>query len=144
MKLQFKEFLHRMEDSEAFSTKETSAGILTIQQTERNALRKEGLAALKSDLESLYGDEFDIVETKEGIVVVAEGEDYTFSWEIKCTIKSLDYDPFIEANNFADLEAMKAQKKAVREAEAAEKLEKKKEKQRAKALETLRKLEAEE
>jgi hypothetical protein len=49
----------------------------------------------------IYGDEFDIVETKEGIVIVAENQadDWTFSWELKSTIKALNFDPFLEAGN---------------------------------------------
>ena len=109
-------------------TNTTANGMVTIQQTQRNQLRKEGLQAFKQDLINWYGNEgFDVVETKEGIVIVAEaaadddgdGGDggYTFSWEIKPTIKNLDYDPFIEANNFEEDKANKAQKKARQQAE---------------------------
>lgn len=65
-------------------------------------MRKKGVAALKADLEQIYGSDFDILETKEGLVIAAENEpgDFTFSWELKNTIKSIDYDPFIEANNY--------------------------------------------
>ena len=43
----------------------------------------------------MYGEDFDILETKEGIVIAAENEpgEFTFSWELKSTIKSIDYDP---------------------------------------------------
>ena len=108
-------------------TNTTANGMVTIQQTQRNQLRKEGLQAFKQDLIDWYGNEgFDVVETKEGIVIVAEaaanddGDNdggYTFSWEIKPTIKNLDYDPFIEANNFEEDKANKAQKKARQQAE---------------------------
>ena len=91
-------------------TNTTANGMVTIQQTQRNQLRKEGLQAFKQDLIDWYGSEgFDVVETKEGIVIVAEAAarndddgdgGYTFSWEIKPTIKNLDYDHFIESNNF--------------------------------------------
>lgn len=55
-------------------TNTTSKGETTIQQTPRNELRREGLNALKQDLINLYGDDFDVVETKEGIIIVAENE----------------------------------------------------------------------
>ena len=49
-KLRFKEFLHQVEKTH-FNTKTTVAGKNTIQQTTRNVLRKDGLAALKADLQ---------------------------------------------------------------------------------------------
>lgn len=72
----------------------------------------------------MYGKDFDIVETKEGIVIVAENEpgNFTFSWELKSTIKSLDYDPFMEANNFDEEQASKAERKMRREQEKAAKI----------------------
>ena len=80
----------------------TATGTVTIQQSTRNALRKKGVEALKHDLELMYGEDFDILETKEGIVIAVENDpsEFTFSWELKSTIKSVDYDPFIEANNY--------------------------------------------
>ena len=68
-----------------------------------------------------YGGEFDIVETKDGIVIVAENEpnDYTFSWELKSTIKSIDYDPFIEASAFEEDMADKDARRQAREAQKA-------------------------
>ena len=128
------EFLRMVEETE-YETNTTATGALTIQQSARNELRKIGVAALKADLEWLYGDEFDVVETKEGIVLVAENEpgDFTFSWELKNTIKSLDYDPFIQASNYEEAVAEKAEKKARVEAEKAERAQKLEEK-RAKKL----------
>lgn len=130
----FSEFLRMVEKTE-YDTNTTATGALTIQQSARNELRKVGVAALKADLEWLYGDEFDVVETKEGIVLVAENEpgDFTFSWELKNTIKSLDYDPFIQASNYEEAVAEKAEKKAKVEAEKAERAQKLEEK-RAKKL----------
>lgn len=130
----FSEFLRMVEETE-YATNTTATGALTIQQSTRNELRKVGVAALKADLEWLYGDEFDVVETKEGIVLVAENEpgDFTFSWELKNTIKSLDYDPFIQASNYEEAVAEKAEKKAKVEAEKAERAQKLEEK-RAKKL----------
>ena len=130
----FSEFLRMVEETE-YETNTTATGALTIQQSARNELRKIGVAALKADLEWLYGEEFDVVETKEGIVLVAENKpgDFTFSWELKNTIKSLDYDPFIEASNYEEAVAEKAEKKARVEAEKAERAQKLEEK-RAKKL----------
>lgn len=123
MELKFKHFLHDIE-SRKFDTITTASGSQIIQQTTRNELRKEGLAALKWDLQRLYGDDFDIVETKEGLVIVSENApgDFTFSWEIKNTIKSIDYDPFIEAGKYE--EALAAKVEAKREREAAKLAEK--------------------
>lgn len=120
----FKDFLKMVEETE-FDTNTTATGAYTIQQSQRNLLRKEGVAAFKEDLQWLYGDDFDVVETKDGIVVVAENEpgDFTFSWEIKTTIKSIDYDPFVEAGNFEDEVQEKEQKKLQRELAKAKKAE---------------------
>ena len=122
MELKFKQFLHDIENRE-FDIITTDSGSEIIQQTTRNELRKEGLAALKWDLQQLYGDDFDIVETKEGLVIVSENlpGDFTFSWEIKNTIKSIDYDPFLEAGKYEDAlaakEAAKAERAAKKDAE---------------------------
>lgn len=120
---QFADFLSEVEETE-FDTNTTATGTLTIQQSQRNQLRKEGIAAFKADLEWLYGDLFDVVETKDGIVIVAENEpgDFTFSWEVKTTIKAIDYDPFIEASAFEESEAQTASKKAQREKDKEDKI----------------------
>lgn len=117
----FGAFLRNVEATD-YATNTTTTGALTIQQSLRNSLRKEGVAALKADLQWLYGEEFDIVETKDGIVIAAENEpgNFTFSWELKSTIKSLDYDPFIQASNFEEAQAEKREKKARIEAEKIE------------------------
>ena len=132
--LEFGKFLHSIETAE-FDTNTTATGAVTIQQTPRNQIRRQGLDALKHDLNLMYGEEFDIVETKEGLVLVAENEpgDFTFSWELKSTIKSLDYDPFIEASNYEDDVAAKAAKKEARDAEKVAK-QKLLEEKRAKKL----------
>lgn len=120
---QFADFLSEVEETE-FDTNTTATGTLTIQQSQRNQLRKEGIAAFKADLEWLYGDLFDVVETKDGIIIVAENEpgDFTFSWEVKTTIKAIDYDPFIEASAFEESEAQTASKKAQREKDKEDKI----------------------
>ena len=122
--LAFKDFLHKLEN-EPLEVKEKTNGTATIQQTTRNQLREEGVAALLDDLTNLYGDEFDIVETADGICFVAENEesDITITWELKSTIKSIDYDPFVEANRYDEMCAEKAAKKEARNKEKAEKEE---------------------
>lgn len=122
-KPQFIDFLKSVEQTE-FEVNTTATGASTIQQSRRNSLRKEGVAALKADLEWLYGKDFDIVETKDGLVIVAENEpgDFTFSWEIKSTIKSIDYDPFLEASAYEEEEMAKSEKKALKEKEKQIKL----------------------
>lgn len=72
------------------------------------------------------------METKEGLVVVAENNDFTFSWELKNTIKSTDYDPFIEANLYEESLAEKEQKKLRAEQEKAAKVEAVEKKRQAK------------
>ena len=132
--LQFGKFLEEV-TTKSFETNTTATGTVTIQQSARNSLRKQGVEALKHDLELMYGEQFDILETKEGIIIAAENEpgEFTFSWELKSTIKSIDYDPFIEANNFDEEVAMKEEKKLRREQEKATKLKMLEEK-RAKKL----------
>ena len=60
-----------------------------------------------------------MAETKDGIVLIIENNpgNFTITWELKSTIKSLDYDPFVEANSFDESNAIKARKKAAREKE---------------------------
>ena len=92
----------------------------------------------------MYGDELDILVTKEGIVFVIENEatGYTISWELKNTIKALDYDPFEAANTYDDEVAEKAAKAAAREASIAAKATLMAEK-RAKVINRLKAKEAE-
>lgn len=132
--LWFNKFLDEVSQTE-FETNTTATGTVTIQQSARNALRKKGVEALKHDLELMYGANFDVLETKEGIVIVAENDpgEFTFSWELKSTIKSIDYDPFIEANNYDEEVANKAEKKLRKEQEKAAKVKALEEK-RAKKL----------
>lgn len=122
-KLQFNKFLAAVAETD-FETNTTATGTVTIQQSARNKLRREGVEALKHDLELMYGEEFDILETKEGLVIAAENDpgEFTFSWELKSTIKSIDYDPFIEANNYDEEVASKAEKKLRKEQEKAQKI----------------------
>ena len=125
----FSTFLRSIEMT-PFETNKTSTGVITIQQSVRNELRRKGLEALVDDLTALYGDEFDVVETKDGIIIVAENEPngFTFSWELKSTIKSVDFDPFIAASAWDKEKELKEEKKKNREEAKrlkAEELEKK-------------------
>lgn len=106
-------------------------------------MRKEGVEALKHDLELMYKDVADILETKEGIIIAIENEpvDFTFSWELKSTIKSIDYDPFIEANNYDEEVANKMEKKMRKEQEKAVKIKQLEEKRAKKLAEIERKKE---
>lgn len=139
---QFKQFLKEVSETD-FETNTTATGTVTIQQSARNALRKRGVEAFKADLVEIYGDEFDVLETKDGLVLVAENEpgEWTFSWELKSTIKSLDYDPFIEANNYDEEVASKQEKKLRREQEKEAKLKLLEEKRAKKLAEIERKRE---
>lgn len=130
MTSKFAEFLKKVEES-TYPTNTTSTGSNTIQQSIRNELRKEGVAALKEDLIWLL-EGFDIVETKEGLVIVAENSDFTFSWELKNTIKSTDYDPFIEASLYEESLAEKENKKLKQEQERQAKIEAVEKKRQAK------------
>ena len=134
--LAFKDFLHKLEQL-PLEVKEKTNGTATIQQTTRTILREEGVAALLADLTALYGDEFDIVETADGIDFVAENEasDITITWELKSTIKSIDYDPFLEADRYDEMKAEKQAKKDAREKEKLQKEELVKERRLAKLAE---------
>lgn len=144
METKFGQFLKEVEHIE-FDTNTTSTGTYTIQQSQRNALRKQGLAALLADLQEWYGDDFDIVETKDGIIIVAENEpcDVTVSWEIKTTIKSLDFDPFIEASSYESLVAEKEEKKRQKDIERKKKEEETARKREKKLAELAKKKEVE-
>ncbi len=74
----FTQFLQEVEQSE-LATNITTTGITTIQQSLRNGLRRQGVKALLEDLLAVYGDHFDIVETKDGIVIVAYNEPGDFN-----------------------------------------------------------------
>ena len=123
----FTEFLHKVE-AEDLAVSETATSRQMISQSLRNQWRKAGVDALYEDLKAFYPD-FDIVQTKDGIVLVAENEpgDFTVSWELKSSIKNIDYDPFIEAGNYeVELEqkAVKKESKRIAEEEKAKRRQK--------------------
>ena len=72
--LKFIDFLYQVQDS-TYEQNTTSTGTTTIKQTLRNNIRTEGVEALLHDMKMLYGDDFDIVRTKEGIVFTVLTED---------------------------------------------------------------------
>lgn len=112
--LQFIDFLYGLEDNE-LEQNTTATGITTIKQTKRNQLRAEGVKALLSDLKLIYGDDFDILQTKEGIVFTVMMNDETLlSWELKSTIKALDFDPYIAAEMYETEQEQKSSKREAR------------------------------
>ena len=67
---------------------------------------------------------------------MVEGQDdYTISFELKLTIKGLNYDPFLAANEFEDEENARCAKAKAR-AEAQQALEAKRAARRAQSAET--------
>lgn len=77
--LKFIDFLYQVQDS-TYEQNTTSTGTTTIKQTLRNQIRAEGVKALLHDVMMMYGEDFDILQTKEGIVItVMTEDDETFS-----------------------------------------------------------------
>ena len=76
----FLTFLQELESTE-LPTNTTATGSIIIQQSLRNELRKRGLKAFGAFLKDTYGDKFDILETKEGLVIAVENApgDFTLS-----------------------------------------------------------------
>lgn len=76
----FLSFLEELETTQ-LPTNTTSTGSVIIQQSLRNELRKRGLKAFGAFLKDTYGDKFDILETKEGLVIAIENVpgDFTLS-----------------------------------------------------------------
>lgn len=137
--LKFIDFLYQVQDS-TYEQNTTSTGTTTIKQTLRNNIRTEGVEALLHDMKMLYGEDFDIVRTKEGIVfTVLTEDDEQFSWELKSTIKALDFDPFAAADMFREEQQTKAAKKQARKLEEEQKQIALEAKRQAKLLEIERK-----
>lgn len=137
--LKFIDFLYQVQDSK-YEQNTTSTGTTTIKQTLRNNIRAEGIEALMHDLKMIYGEDFEIVRTKEGIVfTVLTDDDEQFSWELKSTIKALDFDPFAAAEMFQEEQDAKQAKKDARRAEEEQKQIALEAKRQAKLLEIERK-----
>ena len=119
--LKFAQFLEKVAHNK-YNVSVNARGIQSIQQTDRNKLRREGEDALFEDLLSIYKD-FDVVQTKDGICLIAHNADFEFTFELKASIKSIDYDPYFEADDFAEQraekEAAKKAKEAAKKAKAA-------------------------
>ena len=98
MELKFNEFLQNVADSK-IQTNITANGVKTVQQTQRNKLRKEGEVALFEDLYNIY-EKFDVLQTAEGICIVVSNDDCDFTIELKLSIKSLDFDAYEESDAF--------------------------------------------
>ena len=119
--LKFAQFLEKVAHNK-YNVSVNARGIQSIQQTDRNKLRREGEDALFEDLLNIYKD-FDVVQTKDGICLIAHNADFEFTFELKACIKSTDYDPYFEADDFAEQraekEAAKKAKEAAKKAKAA-------------------------
>jgi hypothetical protein len=95
-----KQFLDKLA-KEPVITNENANGTLTIQQTLRNQLRAKMMQALFNDLVDFN---FDAYQTADGLIIAVEHDEVgTISVEIKTTIKSLDYDPQVEADAFEEM-----------------------------------------
>lgn len=111
--MKFNDFLRKVENN-TYETTVNARGAITIQQTVRNKLRAEGQQALFEDLKALYPD-FDCLLTADGIVFVSPNKDFDFSFQIKTTIPSTDYNAYDEADSYERTVKMKAEKKAEQE-----------------------------
>lgn len=105
-------FLELMTDLETrdLNTNVNANGKITIQQTQRNALRKE---LVNSFYDYLIDQGLDVYLTSDGIIMAAENEHIgTISIEVKLAFKALDYNPADEADSYEDELASKAEEKA--------------------------------
>ena len=66
--LKFAQFLEKVAHNK-YNVSVNARGIQSIQQTDRNKLRREGEDALFEDLLNIYKD-FDVVQTKDGIFLI--------------------------------------------------------------------------
>ena len=94
-------------------TNENSNGVLTIQQTQRNALRKE---VADKFVEFLLDNGLDAFQTKDGIIIKVDNKYVgAVSIELKLAFKALGYDPEEQAELFdeeRDNKACAAEEKA--------------------------------
>ncbi len=135
----FKEFIELIRDVEKREIEVVrSRGALALQQTQRNALKKEIMEAFQAGLRELGNKAgVDFYETADGIVMEIDNEHVRkrvsrmkdkndgdsegyISVEFNCKIKNLDYDAHIEqllfqAEKEAKLEKEKAREKAKQE-----------------------------
>ncbi|NCB45715.1 hypothetical protein EOM81_01745 [bacterium] len=105
-------FLDLMKELETrdLNTNVNANGKITIQQTQRNALRKELVDAF---FNFLLDQGIDAYLTNDGIIMAVENEHIgTISIETKLAFKALDYNPADEADLYEDELASKAEEKA--------------------------------
>ena len=103
----FVEYLDNDIANRELRTNENSNGVLTIQQTQRNALRKE---VADKFVEFLLDNGLDAFQTKDGIIIKVENK-YVgpVSIELKLAFKALGYDPEEQAELFDEERDNKAQ-----------------------------------
>lgn len=95
--LSFKDFLEEVEHRD-LKTNVNANQVITIQQTQRNALRKE---LVNSFYNHLIDSGIDAYLTEDGVIIAIENENIgTISIECKMAFKSLDYNPQEEADAY--------------------------------------------
>jgi hypothetical protein len=109
----FCEYLDNDIANRELRTNENSNGVLTIQQTQRNALRKE---VADKFVEFLLDNRLDAFQTKDGIIIKVDNKYVgAVSIELKLAFKALGYDPEEQAELFdeeRDNKARAAEEKA--------------------------------
>ena len=109
----FCEYLDNDIANRELRTNENSNGVLTIQQTQRNALRKE---VADKFVEFLLDNGLDAFQTKDGIIIKVDNKYVgAVSIELKLAFKALGYDPEEQAELFdeeRDNKARAAEEKA--------------------------------
>ena len=94
----FCEYLDNDIANRELRTNENSNGVLTIQQTQRNALRKE---VADKFVEFLLDNGLDAFQTKDGIIIKVDNKYVgAVSIELKLAFKALGYDPEEQAELF--------------------------------------------
>ena len=115
-------FLELMKDLETrdLNTNVNANGKITIQQTQRNALRRELVDAF---YDFLIDQKLDVFLTGDGIILAVENVNIgTISIEAKLAFKALDYNPEDEADAYEDELAAKAAEKASKAKAKAKKI----------------------
>ena len=110
-KKQIPTFLDLMKDLETrdLNTNVNANGKITIQQTQRNALRRE---LVDSFYDFLIAQGIDAYLTGDGIIMAVENEHIgTISIETKLAFKALDYNPADEADLYEEELVIKAEEK---------------------------------
>lgn len=106
------DFLSLMKELETrdLNTNVNVNGKITIQQTQRNALRRELVDAF---YDFLINQGIQVFLTNDGIIMAVENQHIgTISIETKLAFKALDYNPMDEADLYEDEQESKAIEKA--------------------------------